>query len=433
MRREPGWRLALNKAAVGLKQRLSILKSKFHTLPIIEQWDCHGCTACCRETTIQLTAKDLAQLAQQRWDRQPEYQGVRTVRRSFLLGGASVLAHKADGSCVFLTEAGRCRIHELFGADAKPYMCRLFPLQVVATDRDALATVVRSCPSAAADRGRNVAEHLPYLKELLGDEASSDPLMAAPPIVGWQRRGWEDFYRAAGAIERLLVNEQFPLVRRLVHGVRFCNLLEQCKLKRVDTGTIPELLEAMEQLAYADAGHLFQDRAPPAKRTVRLFRRLGAHFIRCVPGGKPIRTLGDQWRVMRASGRLARAKSTLPELHRKFPAINVDQLERPLGPLAGDVLKPLNRFFESHALSKRYSLGQPNDSLVDSFRRLAFAFPMALWLLRWLADGRDPLADDMVQIIVALERGIVLPALNSATRYLAHSGELERLIAWYSR
>jgi hypothetical protein len=39
----------------------------------------------------------------------------------------------------------------------------------------------------------------------------------------------------------------------------------------------------------------------------------------------------------------------------------------------------------------------------------------------------------MVQIVVALERGIVLPALNQATRYLAQSGDLERLIAWYAR
>ena len=33
----------------------------------------------------------------------------------------------------------------------------------------------------------------------------------------------------------------------------------------------------------------------------------------------------------------------------------------------------------------------------------------------------------------ALERGIAIPALNSASRYLADSGQLERLVAWYSR
>jgi hypothetical protein len=348
------------------------------------------------------------------------------------LGGASVLAHKADGSCVFLTGAGLCRIHEVFGADAKPFMCRLFPLQVVATDREAMATVVRSCPSAAADRGRQVKEHLSSLKQLLGDEGVGEA-MVPPPIVGRTRRSWDDFYRIAEAIEGLLVDERLPLVRRVVHSVRFCNLLEQCKLKRVASESLGELVEAMEQLACSDAGHLFQDRKPPTKRTGRLFRRLGAHFIRCVPGGRPTRTLADQWRAMRLSGKLAQGGSVLPDLHPRFPAIAMDSLERPLGPVAAEVLRPLDRFYAAHAASKRYALTSPGASLVDSARRLAFAFPISLWMLRWLADGPEPKVEDMVHIVVALERGIVLPALNRATRYLAESGELERLIAWYGR
>jgi len=54
-------------------------------------------------------------------------------------------------------------------------------------------------------------------------------------------------------------------------------------------------------------------------------------------------------------------------------------------------------------------------------------------MLRWLAVGRESVPDDMVQIVVALERGLALPALNGAVRYLAESGELERLAAWYAR
>ena len=135
----------------------------------------------------------------------------------------------------------------------------------------------------------------------------------------------------------------------------------------------------------------------------------------------------------RLSGQLARGPSVLPELHPQFPAIALEQFERPLGPLSADVLRPLDRFYEAHAISKRYALGQPGGSLVDSVRRLAFTFPMSLWMLRWLAHDREPTADDMVQIVVALERAVVLPALNGATRYLSGSGQLERLIAWYSR
>jgi len=396
---------------------------KLRTLPIVEHWDCHGCTACCRETMVRLNADDLARLKEQRWEDDPEYRGIRVVRRSFfLLRGAQVLAHKPDGSCVFLTPAGRCRIHELFGADAKPLMCRQFPLQVVRTDRDASVTVERSCPSAAADRGRPVAEHLPDLKRLLGDASERGATAAAPPIVRRTRRGWDDFHRVAGAIERMLTDRQLPLVRRLVHCLRFASLLEECKWKRVGPEAVAELLAVLEQAAREDTGQCFQDRQPPSAPSARLFRRLGAHFIRCFPGGQPTRTLMDQWRAFRLGSRLARGPSMLPAVHPRFPAIKLDELERPLGALRGDVLSPLDRLFETHAASKRYALALPRTSLIDNVRRLTLAFPMALWMLRWLAAGRESEADDMVQIVVAVERGLALPALVRASSFLAGSG-----------
>jgi hypothetical protein len=110
-----------------------------------------------------------------------------------------------------------------------------------------------------------------------------------------------------------------------------------------------------------------------------------------------------------------------------------EKLERALGPLSGEVLRPLDRFFVTHSMSKRYALMAGGGSLVDSVRRLAFTFPISLWMLRWLASERKPEADDVVQIVVALERGLPLPALSGPARYLAHSGQLERLIAWYGR
>jgi lysine-N-methylase len=406
--------------------------SLLRTLPILEQWDCHQCTACCRETTIQLTPDDLARLKQQRWDQHPQYRGIKTVRRGAWLSGA-VLAHRPDGSCVFLTETGRCRIHEDFGPEAKPAMCQLFPLQVVTTDREACATVLRSCPSAAADRGHPVEQHLSGLKRLVGDKFEGRSPASVPRIVGRTTRDWDDFYVVVEAAERLLVNERMPLVRRLVHALRFCTLLEQCNLSRVGAGSIAELVLMLEQAASDDVGQLFQDRQPPSRSTARLFRRLGAHFIRCYPGGRPTRTLFDHWRVWQLSGRLARATTRCPELHPRFPAIEVDRLERPLGPLAGEVLQPLCRFYESHAMSKRYVLAQGNGTVVESMRRLVFTFPMALWMLRWLAADREPVAEDMVQIVVALERGFVLPALNRAAGFMAESGQLERLVVWYGR
>jgi hypothetical protein len=311
-------------------------------------------------------------------------------------------------------------------------MCQLFPLQVVTTDREASATVLRSCPSAAADRGRPLEQHLSDLKRLVGEKFERRAAESVPRILGSTTRDWDDFYVLAEALERLLVDERMPLVRRLVHALRFCTLLEQCKLNRVGKESLGELTQMLEEAAKGDVGPLFQDRQPPSRSTATLFRRLGAHFIRCVPGGPPTRTLFDHWRVSQLSGRLARATKLCPELHPRFPAVEVERLERSLGPLPGEVLRPLERFYEAHAVSKRYLLATPG-TVVASVRRLAFTFPTALWMLRWLAAEREPVPDDMVQIVVALERGFVLPALNRAAGYLAESGQLERLVVWYGR
>jgi lysine-N-methylase len=407
---------------------------KLRPLPILELWDCQGCTACCRETTIRLNDEDVAKIEQQRWHAHPDFRGVRVVRRSALLVGARVLAHKPDGSCVFLTAEGRCRIHEEFGGEAKPLVCQQFPLQVVTSDRAAQVTVLRSCPTAAAGRGKPIREHLPLLKRLLGDAAEKISAPAVPPpLVGRVARTWDNFHRVAGSFERLLTDARLPLVRRVAHAVRLSTLLAQLNWSRVELDELTELLQVLEQSAIREAGEFFTDRRPPAPRTAKLFRRLGAHFIRCYPGGQPTRSMLDHWRVFRASGKLARATTAAPQLHANFPAISIDQLDRPLGPLAPDVLAPLAAFFESHAVSKRYTLAHPNRALLESVRTLAFAFPMALWMLRWLAPDRPPTVNDTAQIVVALERGLELAALPRAVSFFAESCELERLIAWHGR
>ena len=70
---------------------------------------------------------------------------------------------------------------------------------------------------------------------------------------------------------------------------------------------------------------------------------------------------------------------------------------------------------------------------MESFRALAFKFPIALWLLRLASGGREPTTQDMVDIVVALERGHGLTALGRAAMAMAGKRELERLIAWYAR
>ena len=75
---------------------------------------------------------------------------------------------------MFLLPDGLCRIHKELGFDAKPLVCRMFPLQVVPRDGVAILTIRRACPSAAADKGRPVAEQLDFAKKLARERGLTD-------------------------------------------------------------------------------------------------------------------------------------------------------------------------------------------------------------------------------------------------------------------
>lgn len=400
-------------------------------LPILEQWDCQGCGVCCRGSIIPLCDEDLAKLAAQNWHEHEQFRGLKITQREALFGGRKVLAKRSDGSCVFLTDAGRCTIHELHGADAKPAVCRMFPLQLVPLEKFAYLTPRRSCPSAAADAGRPIEQHLSEAKRSgLFRKAPSSP----PRIVAGARRTWPDFLTVADALGRIVGDARLPLVRRLAHGLHFCSLLENCKLHSAQGKALHELIELLERAAPEEAGRFFVEREPPASTAASLFRQAAAHYIRMHPGFKATNTWGERWRMMWTSLAFTRGVGDVPPIHPEFPRTTFAALERPLGALPLEVMRPLDRFFETHAASKQYAVvGAGGRSLVENFRALALTFPLALWLLRLAIGERAPTAGEMVQIVVALECGRGMPAISRSATLLAGSQELERLIAWYAR
>ncbi len=403
-------------------------------LPVVEKWDCHCCGLCCHGNTIILDEDDLAKLRSQRWQQHPDFRNVKTVVRESLLGGRHVLAKRADGACVFLNQEGRCRIHELHGADAKPAICQMFPLQIVALDRTVWLTTRRSCPAAAADHGRPLVEHAAPLKRS-GLAAHFTPSPKPPPaIAGRARRSWHDFLAAADVLARLTTDERLPLVRRLLHGLRFCTLLEECKVSRVKEESWDELVRSVEELAVGCGGEFFgNERQPPSRATGVVFRQLGAHFIRAYPGFTVTGRWRERLRMLLMSTRSARGGGAVPLVHPDFPPTTFANLERPLGALDHDVIRPLDRLLETHALSKYYAaVGNPG-SLVESFRSLALLYPIGLWLLRLVVGDREPQACDVVNVVVALERGRGMGGLPRAATAMARSQQLERAIAWYAR
>ena len=120
-------------------------------LPVLQNWDCHVCGTCCKEYQVELSPEEKKRLEAQGWDKDKDLGGLEPFKRvGWLWRRRYHLNHRADGSCVFLSDEGRCRVHERFGYDTKPLPCRLFPFVLIPQGDHWSVSVRYACPSAAA-------------------------------------------------------------------------------------------------------------------------------------------------------------------------------------------------------------------------------------------------------------------------------------------
>jgi Fe-S-cluster containining protein len=117
---------------------------------------------------------------------------------------SSAMCHAASGSCVFLDDGGRCRIHARLGGDKKPLPCRVFPWELVVTPTGVRVAVQRECRDFSAA----TAGHQPLISEACTDGgevetlvnalASAGGLPSAKPIPvlrGAELDTWADYER----------------------------------------------------------------------------------------------------------------------------------------------------------------------------------------------------------------------------------------------
>jgi lysine-N-methylase len=408
-------------------------------LPIVEKWDCHGCGHCCRGTIIRLKPDDLQRLREQHWEQHPDFRGQKIIVRRGLRKPEYFLAKRKDGCCIFLSDDGLCRIHRDLGLAAKPLVCQMFPFQLVPLEDFAYLTLRRFCPSSAANQGRNAEEYLDYAERLAEQGKLAAKPGDPPPVVRGQAASWKLALPVTNCFERLLRDERYPLVRRLVHGLAFCEHLEQCQLQNLAPEQLDNLLAMLETSAVEDAAELFRQRRPPSRAAGILFRQAALEYMRLFPKFVIQRSWGERWRLIRTAWAFARGRGALPPIHACFPPTTFDALERPLGPLSDDVLRPLTALFEATAASRYYATpDRPGWSLVESFRDLALTHPLALWLLRLTCGERPPQFDDMINVVGAIDRWQSYPAQIGSrhrrrVRSLARMHELTRLVVWYAR
>ncbi len=414
-------------------------KPPLRALPIVERWDCHACGECCRGHTVLLDPADLARLNAQRWEEHPDFHGQTIVTHLAWPDRRPVIAQRADGSCTFLMGDGRCRIHADFGEPEKPWACRMFPFQVLPHEDHLRVTMRRTCPSAAAERGRPLAEHFDAVRELAPNAVGEGP-WPAPPLGAIHRRPWPETRLLTDRLEAIMLDERLPLVRRLAWASRLCSLIDEApRARRLPAAGWRDLVEALAGQAGTEAAAEFARRAAPSASAAMLFRQAASEYVRHHPNMGVRPTFRDRFGLLRAALRIARGAGALPAINPDFPAASFAELEEPLGALPGEVIGPMVRYAAAQTAALQYcGAGYRGWSVVDGFRALALAQAAGLWALRWLTRGRPPGEKDGVAIVMLLDRSHHYPLLTGGrhrrrVRTLARIGELERLLAWYAR
>ncbi len=407
--------------------------------PVAEHWDCHQCGDCCKGTIIMLGDDDLEKIRRQGWQEHPEFRRTKTVVRHGLFGRRYRLAQRPDGYCVFFTADRRCRIHEEFGYSAKPLVCRIAPLEMVPLGQVAYLTLHRYCPSAAAGHGRLVEEHLEARRELVSGSHRAPKTAQPPAITSRQRLAWRDTLAVSEALQRLVRDRRFPFVSRIVHGLKFCDLVCLCRLNRLETNRLLELLGMLAASAVEESAPLFTHPVSPGRQAGRLFRQTALEYLRLDSQYVPENSWAERWRMVMAAIAFARGKGELPRFRLPFPSTTFELLERPLAASAEASLEPLADFVETAVASLRYAaLGRPGWPLVESFQSLALSCAVALWLLRLACQDRPPGVEDTVRAVTTIDRGLQFepllgPRHRLRVRGLVWSDAFARLVIWYGR
>ena len=405
--------------------------------PSGQNWSCHGCSDCCRGgMAIPLSPEDRRRIEQQHWSAADGVEPAQMIVSG--LNGVR-LGHGADGACVFLNGDGRCKIHAKFGEAAKPLACRLFPLVIHPAGKKLLVGLRFSCPSAAAGKGKPLAEQGAEISQLVRlvvppDHADIPP----PPVVAATGIAWPDFLRFTRWMDATLAAETAGIGLKLLRTLHWLDKVEQGKLDQISGESADEILEALVANAVEKAPSL-PEMVPEPSAFGRLFLRLMVleHARLVTVADAEVRS-AHRWKMLAAAFRFARSTGRTPELRAELAAVKFADVEKDFGALTPAMEVLLTRYFRVKVQSLHFCGRAFYDRpLLEGFRNLVLLFPIIIWLARWLAvsAGRTQLAEaDVLRAVSLVDHHYgFAPYLGWRTRLLHQRNDIVKLCAWYAR
>jgi lysine-N-methylase len=418
------------------------------SLPVAQNWDCAGCSFCCRSYHIFVTPEEQKTIESQGWADEPDFHGVPLFASE---RGEVQLNHRPDGACVFLGADNRCRIHAKFGSAAKPLACRVYPFSLVPAGDHWRLGLRFACPSAAEGAGRPLAEHLAEAREYaaLLEAGAGAPAVGGPPVPlrHGQTVPWADVFRFVTAISRWLGDTADPLERRWRKVLAVADVCRQATFdgggdpkKAVTGGRLNEFLHVIGTAVDEELPRAAGEVPPPSWVGRTVFRPVAALYARKDHGPeKGAAQRGPVGRLL-AAIRFAAGAGHVPRVHAKIPEVTFAAAEQPAGPLSPESDALLTRYYRLKVESLQFC-GPTNFGLPfwDGLESLALTFPATLWLARVLVAGGMSRTEAVTQALRVVDDNFGFNKLlgqgrqKRALRLLARRGELPRLVAWYAR
>ncbi len=213
------------------------------------RFSCTQCGHCCRGWAISFSDWEKSRFDGEDWGAHfPDLAG-RTLWEP-VAGATGALKWRMrlreDGACPFLGGRNQCRLHEKFGAEAKPLACRIFPYTFAETPAGTFVGQRFNCPGVLEGRGERTSGQVGELAATLRDLGRVAALPAYPervPVGGRGRLDWSDLQGLEAGLQRLMDDSDLSLPRRLLVMVRLAGVLEGARMESLTGDRLRQMLE----------------------------------------------------------------------------------------------------------------------------------------------------------------------------------------------
>jgi lysine-N-methylase len=253
-----------------------------------------------------------------------------------------------------------------------------------------------------------------------------------------QHVDWPDLLRFVQALQETLQDRRDRVERRLRKCLALASLCRGARFESITGGKLVEFLSVVREGLDAEVPVQPAQLPRPSWVGRMLFRQVLAISARKDHGENRGAVTRNRWTLLRAAWRFARGSGIVPRLNNFIPATTFADVEVAAGPLPAEAEAVLERYYQVKVGSLQFC-GPLNFGLPfwEGFEALAATLPAVLWLTRAIADGpREAALAKALSVVddhFGYNRIFATRRVRFALRTLAKRGELEKLIAWYSR